>query len=106
MPALITEHVYNDRDNTVDLLLKADGVAQDLSAVTRMVVADKQGIFEIDSNLMPSAFDWDSETTGKVVLTLGHSDIASGTYVCRLIVYDLSNTEGIMWGELVLRFYD
>jgi len=102
----ITEFVYNDRDNTNDLLLLADGSAQDLSAVTRMQIADKNGTFVIDSASSPDAFDWDTGTTGKLVLTLGHEDVADGAYACRLIVYDPTNDDGIVWGDVLLRFYD
>lgn len=100
----ITEIVYIDRDNTNDLLLKADGEAVDLSSATRMVLIERNGVFTIDSDESASAFDWDTSTTGKVLLTLGHEDVAAGAYVCDLIVYDPTNTNGVNWGRLVLKF--
>jgi len=98
----ILETVYNGRDNSVDLLLKADGAAQNLSFVTRMVVMDKAGAWTVDSSTAPTAFDWTTGTTGKVELSFGGQSITVGTYVCYLIVYDASHTNGINWGEFVL----
>lgn len=100
----IIETVYLGRDNTIDVLLTADDAAVDLSAVTRMVVTEINDEFEIDSDDSPAAFNWDTGTTGKVVLALGAEDITAGTYVCSLIVYDPTNDDGINWGRIVLKF--
>jgi hypothetical protein len=97
---MITEIVYLDRDNTNDLLLKADGAAVDLSAVTRMVIADVAGAWSVDSDTSPAAFDWTTGTTGKVVLAFGHEGIPAGTYICNLIVYDPDNDNGIHWRRI------
>jgi hypothetical protein len=101
---MTTEVVYLGRDNTVDLLLKADGSAQDLSGVTRMVLV--VGETEIDSDLSPDAFDWDTGTTGKVVLALGDESLSEGTYTAWLVVYDASNPDGIVWGSFTLKVMD
>ena len=58
--------------------------------------------FDIDSSSAPSAFDWNTGTTGKVVLALGDQSLANGRYSCRLIVYDPTNDNGIVWGKIVL----
>lgn len=102
----IQEIVYNDRDNTIDLLLKADGSAQDLSSVTRMVLKDTDGGFTIDSDTAPSAFDWNTGTTGKVIMALGGQNLTAGTCICSLIVYDPTNDDGIHWGEIVFKVVD
>ena len=97
--SMITEFVYNDRDNTNDLLLKADGVAVDLSTVTRMIVEDVDGSFSVDENTSPSAFNRDTGVTGKVIIALGGESITAGKYIVRLIVYDPTNTSGLIWGD-------
>lgn len=97
------ETVYIDRNNTIDLLLKADGAAQDLSPVTRMVLSDRAGIFTIDSDQVAGAFDWNTGTTGKVIMALGDQGLAAGTYICNLILYDPTNSDGINWGRLVIK---
>jgi len=97
---MITEIVYLGHDNTVDLLLKADGEAVDLSSVTRMTL-DVDGT-TIDSDESGDAFDWSGETTGKVVLALGAEELSNGRYTATLTVYDPSNTNGIVWGDFKL----
>lgn len=98
---MTVERVYNGYDNTIDLLLKADGVAQDLSSVTRMTL--EVGDVTVDSDESGDAFDWDTGTTGKVVLALGDQDISAGGYDdAKLTVYDTENTNGIVWGILTL----
>ena len=99
----VAETVYKDRDNAIDLILKADDVAVDLSSVTRMQIVDRDGGFTtIDSDTSADAFDWDTGTTGKVILILGDEEIPVGTYVVSLVVFDPTNTDGIVWGEFVL----
>lgn len=101
---MIYEIVYLGRDNTIELLLKADGVAQDLTPVTKMVLKDEDGGWELDSSLLPALFDWNTGVTGKLVLDLGSSNIPPGYYTCSLIVFDSSNTNGIVWGNFVIEF--
>jgi hypothetical protein len=100
---MIIEKVYNGRNNKIDLLLKADGAAVDLAAVTRMqlVLASTT----IDSATAPACFDWapTPSVTGKVVLSLGGSSLATGDrQTAALIVYDASNPLGINWGSFYL----
>jgi len=100
------EKVYNGRDNTIDLLLKADGSAVDLSPVTRMKIIDKEGSFEIDSSVALTAIDWATGVTGKVILALGDQNLVVGAYTCYLIVYDPSHDDGLNWGEFTIQVID
>ena len=93
----VVEFAYNDRANTIDLSLTADGTAVDLSAVTRMVLEDIGGTFSIDEDDDASVFNRDVGVTGKVVIALGGQGIAAGRYQVRLIVYDPTNDDGIVW---------
>ena len=95
----VLEYVYNSRNNTIDLLLKADGAAVDLSSVTRMIVEDIAGGWSVDESTVPAAFSRSLTVTGKVVLSLGGQGLTAGKYSCRLIVYDPANTSGIVWGD-------
>lgn len=100
---MIIEKIYNGRDNTVDLLLKAEGVAVDLAAVTRMQVV--VGSTMVDSQAHPTYFDWTPTpaVTGKVLLTLGAAGLTVGErQVAQLVVFDPSNTLGIVWGSFYL----
>ena len=96
---MITEHVYLGHDNTIDLLLKADGAAVDLSAVTRMTLEVDSTV--IDSAVSTTAFDWDTDST-KLVLALGGESITAGTYKATLTVYDPDNADGLVWGQFNL----
>ena len=100
---MITEVFYLGHDNTIDLLLKADGQAQDLSSVTRMKLV--VGSTEIDSATESNVFTWTGTgTTGKVIIDLNEysGSLTAGAYTARLIVYDPTNSDGIVWGEFVL----
>jgi len=100
---MITEIFYIGHDNTIDLLLKADGTAQDLSSVTKMVL--EIGDTTIDSSVETGVFTWTGTgTTGKVIIDLNEysGSIDADTYNARLIVYDPTHTDGIVWGEFVL----
>ena len=99
---MITEHVYLGHDNTIDLLLTADGAAVDLGAVTRMTL-ELDATTTLDSDTSPDAFDWDTGTTGKLILALGGEAIDAGTYErCTLTVYAPDNAGGIVWSQLNL----
>ena len=98
---MITEIVYEGHDNKINLLLKADGEAVDLSSVTKMEL--KLDDITISSQDYPSAFDWNSSsTTGEVILDLGDVGLEEGHYVAWLIVYDPTNTDGIVWDKFHL----
>lgn len=108
---MITETVYSSRGNKIDLLLKSDSsgsmAAQDLSSVTRMVLqvgtsVDPDSEATVDSDVDADAFDWDTGTTGKVILSLGDQEITAGTYLARLIVYDPTYTSGVVWDHFQL----
>ena len=100
---MITEITYYARDNAIDLLLKADGEAQDLSAVTRIVL--DLGSTEIDSAEYGSVFTWvGTGTTGKLIIKLASASaiLLPKTYTAYLILYDAVNTNGIVWGSFQL----
>lgn len=92
-------YIWNDLDNTVDLLLKQGGEPADLSGVTRMILRDVDADWEVDENDAgsSSAFDRSTTVTGKVTLSLGDQDIPEGRYNVLLIVYDGTYTNGIVW---------
>ena len=84
-------------DNTIDLLLTADGENTNLSSVTHMAVVFK-GV-TISSVGRGDWFDWTSGTTGQVSLKLGGvTNITTGSYKAELWVYDESRENGIYWG--------
>lgn len=98
---MLREIVYKARDNTIDLLLKADGSAVDLTPVTK-VWLDLNNDTIIKSEADPDAFDWTTEgSSGILKLKLGGlAALTTGqTYEIDLIVFDASNVDGINWGK-------
>lgn len=102
-----TETVYLTHDNGSDLLLVADGVPlDDLSSITRVVI--DMGHDQIDSDDLQGAEIWWNETTtyrGATVPVLrwklgNRTGLSAGDYYgCKLITYDASNTNGIVWAD-------
>ena len=64
------------------------------------VEMDATTTIDSDPEESPDAFDWDTGTTGKLILALGGETIAAGTYEkATLTVYDPTNADGIVWGQ-------
>lgn len=101
--ALATEIVYKGRDNTFDKLLKRDGVAENLSSVTKVGLLFL-GRY-IHSNNYPSAFDYVTQKTlGIITFRLGAiATLPTGRdQATELIIYDATNPNGIVWGTFDL----
>lgn len=99
----LTETVYLGRDNAIELVLSADGAVQDLTAVTQVDIVDSGCTWSVSSATSASAFDWSSNPTGGVLkMSLGDETIPAGTYRCKIVVYDPTNTDGVVWGEIRL----
>jgi hypothetical protein len=103
---MIKELVVNGKHNTIDLLLKADGVAEDLTTVTKVEFVDEAGVqTTISSEDDPDYFTWDplkTGQTGKLICELGEAGIPVGTYVFRVMIYDPVNTLGIFWDRILI----
>jgi hypothetical protein len=98
---MATEFIYLGHDNTVDLILKADGVAIDTAAITSMTATF--GSTTITSNNKatgPIKWDQAGYDTGEIRLDMGAETIPVGTYDCWINVYDPSNPEGVVWGTV------
>jgi len=104
MAKVITEKVYNDRDNSIDLLLTANGVAQSLDNITKVELVEVEGdVDAISSADHPTWFDWDTGVTGKIIIKLGSAELTSKErYLFNLILYDAVNTNGIDWGRIAV----
>ena len=98
---MTTEIVWLGHDNTIDLLLKANGVAQDLASVNKITATfgDKT-ITSEDHAAGAILWNNDGYDTGEIRLDLGDQSIDSGGYDVPIVVYDPSNTDGIVWGKI------
>jgi len=93
------EIVYLGHENSIDLILKADGIAVALTSVTRMTLT--LGTTLIDSEnggADPIRWIQTGYATGEIRLFLGDQTISAGNYQAPLVVYDPTNTDGIVWG--------
>ena len=94
------EIVFKGHDNTLDLCLKADGVAQDLSAATKITVT-LEDVLITSTDKAAGLITWDQDgyDTGEIRLHLGAQSITEGRYRAVITVYDAENTNGVVWGK-------
>jgi len=94
----IEEIVYTGRDNEIILSLSTDGTPINHRLITRCQI--KVGSTIIDSQSSPNAFSM--VNTDRLILTLGLSSLAEGSYIAKLYVYYLDNIDGVAWGSFDL----
>jgi hypothetical protein len=96
------ETVYLGHDNSIELLLKADGVSVSLAAVTVMKLTIGEVTIESDNgDSDPIRWAKEGYASGEVRLFLGDQPLVSrgSAYDAWLTVYDASNADGIVWGK-------
>lgn len=88
---------YANRDNSHDLQLTESGAIINHALITRAVIEFDGG--SIDSQTSPSMFTLGQ--SDRITLKLGAStDMSVGTHTARLVVYDASHPNGIVWTQL------
>lgn len=94
-----SEVLYLGHDNTIDLLLKADGVAVDLSSVNQITASFNSKLIS-STDAAAGLITWaqDGYDTGEIRIAVGGQAIPAGKYNVPIIVYDAANTNGIHWG--------
>lgn len=97
------ETIYIGRDNTIDLILKADGEAVDLSSVTQIDVSVGGVVIE-SSNADTDAIRWAQVgyDTGEIRISFGSVDglvASSAKKWAYIVIYDLENPDGVVWGS-------
>lgn len=95
---MLNEIVYINRDNVIALSLLSDSVAISHDAITRCQL--QVGDTLLDSAVTPDLFDLSNND--KVILKLGASTLTAGRYPAKLIVFDLNNHLGLVWGDFVI----
>ena len=101
---MATEKLYLERDNTVDLILKADGVAVDLAAVTSIKATFNN--VEIVSTSKTGLIKWDQGgwDTGEIRLDCANDSTlvaqGAGTWDVAVVTIDPSNALGLDWGSI------
>jgi hypothetical protein len=102
----LTEIVYLGHDNSIDLLLKADDVAQSLASVTRATITIGEVTIDSDNGETdPIRWAKSGYDTGEIRLFLGGQTLveAAQPYTSYLVIYDADHPEGIVWGYVLIR---
>jgi hypothetical protein len=97
------EFAYLSRENTIDLLLKSNDSAVDLSGTTAMNL--KLGSHLVTSTNSTSDISWNGVgyATGEARLHLGNlSTLTAGIYDGFLAAFDASTPNGVVWGPIAL----
>lgn len=99
----MSEIVFLAHNNTIDLLLRADGVAQDLSAVTKITATFGATTITSEDHAAGS-IKWNNAgyDTGEIRCDFGGQIIPPGQYYVYFVVYDPVNTDGVVWGKLAI----
>ena len=96
---MVTEIVYLGHDNSIDLLLKADGSAVTLSDVTKITATfGDMTIESTDKASGPITWDQDGYDTGEIRFFLGGHDIEPGIYGVPVVIYNPTHDTGLVWG--------
>uniref|UniRef100_A0A6M3J7B9 Uncharacterized protein n=1 Tax=viral metagenome TaxID=1070528 RepID=A0A6M3J7B9_9ZZZZ len=89
--------------NTIDLRLKSNDSYVDLIGV-QTITLNFSGITLTSTNSTAQVVTWAKAgyLTGEVRINLGsQSTLISGEYDCRMVVYDLGDTAGVVWGDSI-----
>ena len=90
--------IFKGSDNTNEILLKKDGVPQDLSSVTRIEFHFSDGISVTNSTGAAFPIKWiGTGQTGLVICQLGDLALTEGDLTAKLLTYDPVATDGIVW---------
>jgi hypothetical protein len=98
------EIAYLGHDNSIDLILKADGVAQPLASFTKMTLTFDT-LLVSSTNLDTDPIRWGKlgYGTGEVRLFLGGIPVPPKSYNVPLILFDSSDLEGIVWDFIPIK---
>lgn len=101
-----TETVYLGHDNSIDLILKSDDVAQSLVSVTKATInVGGVTVESVNGNTDPIRWAKDGYETGEIRLFLGGQSLIPSTIAqtSYLVIYDSDNPNGIVWGEFLIK---
>jgi len=101
------ELIHKGSDNTNELLLKKDGVPQDLSNVTSIAFHFSDGVDVTNTTDTAFPIKWSGTgQTGLIICQFGAENLTEGDLTAKLITYDPTNDDGIVWsGKNGLNFH-
>ena len=95
------EIIYLGRSNSIDWILYADSTIQDLSGVTEMrLVVGSAIVTSTDSTAGNIRWNQPGYDPGEVrIFAGGTTGLSTGKFTGALVVYDPSNTAGVVWDD-------
>jgi len=103
----MTENIFLTHDNIISFRLIEDGVAQSLSAVTKITATF--GAITVTSNDHENGtIKWNNAgySIGEVRMDLGGENIPAGLYHVPIVIYDTDNLNGLVWGYMAIKVVD
>jgi hypothetical protein len=102
---MIVEKIYKGRDNIISLGLIADGALVDISGLNRVTL--QVGELLVDSAVHSGALDWTTNgANGQLDVDIADiSGLENGQFKARLIIYDATYPNGLVWDEFQLFVY-
>lgn len=101
---MLEEKVFNGRGNTIEIALYVGSSILTHTTITRAQL--EIGATTLDSNTPAEAAFFDFTEEDRIILRLGDAGLTAGAQVARLIVFDATFTDGVVWGDIMLLVYD
>jgi len=96
-------NAYLGHSNTVNLALKSNSTAVDLSAVNKITLSFKDVLLESTNSTESITWNQSGYATGEIRIHFGNqSTLVAGIYEAPLIVYSPTDTAGVFWGDVPL----
>ena len=93
--------IFKGSDNTNEILLKKDGIPQDLSSVTKIELHFSDGVKVSNTTAASFPIKWSGTgQTGLVIAQLGGEALTEGDLTAKLVTYDPVNDDGIVWSGM------
>jgi len=111
----VTEYHWIGHDNSIDLILKskaagAAAVAVDTSSFTKITLTlDDQTIESTNQANDPIRWNQGGYATGEIRIRLDAETVNAGKHEATLVVYDATNTDGVVWvhdNDLIIQVYN
>ena len=102
---MISEEVYNGRDNSIWVGLRVNKELIDITDATKMQLIIDGTTYDSDDLGAgeTEVFDW-TQGDGLLILRLGSLGITVGLYNVTLIVFSEDNPNGVIWDIMRVRF--
>lgn len=103
---MITETIHKNRDNTISVELRSNGIAQAINGATKITIEFGDATLS-SATSAAGVFDFITYgATGRLDMKLGHEAavkaMRNGQYKARVTVFDASYPNGRVWDDLII----